>query len=258
MRQRAVAIIAHVGRLIRRSVRQELGILLALLLVFGGIWLFIEVADEVVAGERQRLDEAVIRMLREPGQPGDPIGPAALEQVMIDLTALGGYTLLTLFTLAVLGFLLLRRYFGSAVLLTAAVVGGAILSQGFKLLFDRPRPTLVPHLTEVVSPSFPSGHATLSAVVYLTLGALLAELFVQHRMKLYCLTLAIIITALVGVTRVYLGVHWPSDVLAGWAIGLAWAALVWAAARLLRRYRHWRQRRMKGVEAASSRELKRD
>ena len=141
----------------------------------------------------------------------------------------------SLLTVAAVGFLLLTRERAAAVLTIAAVVGGALLSMALKSGFDRPRPDLVPHAVEVTSASFPSGHAMLSAVTYLTLGALLTRVQPQRRVKAYLLTVAVVLTVLIGVSRVYLGVHWPTDVLAGWCIGSAWAMLCWLAALWLQR-----------------------
>jgi len=99
-----------------------------------------------------------------------------------------------------------------------------------KDIMDRPRPDLVSHLVDVQTSSFPSGHATLSAVVYLTIGALLAREQPSRGLRFYVMAVAILATMLIGCSRVYLGVHWPTDVLAGWAIGSAWAMLWWIAA----------------------------
>jgi undecaprenyl-diphosphatase len=110
-----------------------------------------------------------------------------------------------------------------------------LLSTVLKMGFERPRPDLVPHATRVYTASFPSGHAMLSAVTYLTLGALLARVQPNRRLKAYLIGLALCITLLVGASRVYLGVHWPSDVLAGWCGGAAWAALCWFIALQLQR-----------------------
>ena len=102
-----------------------------------------------------------------------------------------------------------------------------LLSLALKALFDRPRPTSCPTWCEVSSSSFPSGHSMNSAIVYLTLGALLARLVRPVAMKLYILAVALLVSFLVGISRVYLGVHYPSDVLAGWSLGLSWAVLWW-------------------------------
>ena len=118
-----------------------------------------------------------------------------------------------------------------------SVIGGTVLSFGLKLVFERPRPDLVAHLVEVQTASFPSAHAMLSATTYLTLGALLARFEDRRRLKSYVLGVAIGLTVLVGISRIYLGVHWPTDVIAGWCAGAAWAV---ACARVAR-YRSHRE-----------------
>jgi undecaprenyl-diphosphatase len=148
---------------------------------------------------------------------------------------MGGVWGLTLITLFVTGFLIVARKYATAGFVALSVIGGALLGTGLKALFDRPRPDLVPHLVEVSNASFPSGHAMNSAVVFLTLGALLASTHRSRRVRIYLISVAVGLTLAVGFSRVYLGVHWPSDVVAGWCIGAAWAILCWIAARLLQR-----------------------
>jgi len=208
----------------------------AVLLIGGALQGFAELADEVEDGETHAFDRAVMLALRDPGDPANPLGPSWVEFLARDLTALGGTAVLVLLTLAALGFLLLSRRWGAAVFLTLSMIGGTVLSSALKSIFDRPRPDLVPHAVEVSSASFPSGHAMLSAVAYLTLGALIAEVMPQPRFRIYLLLWAVFLTLLVGTTRVYLGVHWPTDVLAGWCIGAAWALLCASVA-------YWMQRR---------------
>ena len=197
--------------------------LLAVFFIGGGLWGFAELADEVEDGETHAFDRAVMLALREPHDPADPLGPAWIEFVARDVTSLGGTAVLVMLTCAAVGYLLLTRRWGAAVLVTISVVGGTLISSGLKAMFDRPRPDLVPHAVEVTSASFPSGHAMLAMITYLTLGAVLAEVQTKHRYKAYILAWALLLSVLVGLTRVYLGVHWPTDVLAGWCIGAAWA-----------------------------------
>jgi undecaprenyl-diphosphatase len=154
-----------------------------------------------------------------------------------DLTALGGNAILTLVTVAAALFLWMARRPRSVALLVVAVAGGQLLSLALKSGFARPRPDLVPHETFVYTASFPSGHAMMSAVVYLTLGALLARVLPRGRMKLLVVACAVTATVLTGVSRVYLGVHWPTDVVAGWAVGASWAMGCWIAADALDRRR---------------------
>ncbi len=222
-----------IHRLMSRLGRHELSTLVLLTLLLGAIWVFAMVAGEVIEGDTRALDETILLAMRNPADRSDPLGPGWMEELGRDFTALGGVGVLTLLTLAVAGYLALLRKFGAALLVLAAVGGGVLLSTLLKLGFDRPRPDLVPHGSIVYTRSFPSGHSMLSAATYLTLGALLARVQSKRRLKAYLLVLAIMVTLLVGVSRVYLGVHWPTDVLAGWTAGAAWALLVWLVARWL-------------------------
>lgn len=207
--------------------RRELHILIPVLLLAAALWTFASIADEVVEGESHAFDKAVLLAMRMPQDLADPWGPLWLEELARDFTALGGAGVLTFLILAVLGFLLLQGKPRVAGVMIIAIGGGMVLSPVLKLGFDRPRPDLVPHEVSVYSASFPSGHALHAAVVYLTLGALLARVQPHRRLKGYVLTVSVVLMVLVGSTRIYLGVHWPTDVLAGWAAGAAWAILVW-------------------------------
>jgi undecaprenyl-diphosphatase len=215
--------------------RADLVVLVAVLAASVAGWAFLEIADEVTDGEHGHTDVRILRALREPADPADPLGPRWLEEAARDVTALGGYAVLTLLVASVVGYLLMARHYPAALLVLAATLGGLLISHLLKGFYDRPRPDLVPHLTHVSTASFPSGHAMLSAVVYLTLGALLARLVEGWWAKLYFVGVAVILALLVGASRVYLGVHYPTDVAAGWCAGLAWAVLCWLAARTLQR-----------------------
>jgi undecaprenyl-diphosphatase len=218
----------HVSRLERLTV--------ALVALGGaGILAFLALADAVADGGARRFDEWLLVALRTHGDLSDPIGPKWFEEMMRDITALGGTAVLTLGVLAVTGFLALMRKTHAAVTVLVSVVSGMVLSQAIKWAYARPRPELVPHGMETYSASFPSGHSMMAAVVYLTLGALLARHQAQPRMKIYVLLVAGLLTVLVGISRIYLGVHWPTDVLAGWCLGAAWAILCWFAMLWLQR-----------------------
>ena len=196
---------------------------------------FVKIAGEMREGDTAALDRAILLALRNPQDLSDPIGPTWLEEAARDMTALGGHAVLGLITLSVLTYLWLSDRRHAALFVIAAVVGGMLLSAGLKVGFERPRPDLVPHGTRVYTASFPSGHAMLSAVTYLTLGTLLARVQTRRGVKTFLVGLAIVTTLLVGASRVYLGVHWPSDVLAGWCSGAAWASLCWLVALALQR-----------------------
>lgn len=215
--------------------RYDAALLLAALAVVAGVWGFIELADEVFEGETARADEWILLFLRNSNDLSDPLGPPWLEEAARDITALGSTTVIVALTAAVAGFLLLRGLRGALGLLLGAIVGGTLLSALLKVSFGRPRPDIVPHLAHVETASFPSGHSMLAAIVYLTLGALLARLVERRALKLYFLGVAALLALLVGISRVYVGVHYPTDVLAGWAAGLAWASLCWFAASYLQK-----------------------
>ena len=220
------------GRLARR--RRELIALLSLLAASGGLALFMELAD-AADDEAHALDTRLLLALRAPDDHADPLGPVWVEELARDVTALGGTGVLAFWTLAVVGFLFLDRKPHAAWLVLFAVTGGGLLAFGLKDVFDRPRPDLVSHGARVLSASFPSAHSLMSAVAYLTLGALLARLRRSWVIRGYLLAVATFLTVAVGASRVYLGVHWPTDVLAGWSIGAAWAIVCWTAALWLQR-----------------------
>ena len=221
------------GKLIGAVVAQELAVLLGVFVVVAGTWGFIELADQVRDERTQKFDDWAVRALRRADDARVPIGPDWTQEVARDLTALGGVTVLLLATAAVLGFFMMRRAYLSMGFLLVATLGGLALSMALKGFINRPRPQLVEHLSQAYTSSFPSGHSMLSAIVYLTLGALLARLVHNKRSKLYILFVALGLTFLVGVSRVFMGVHYPSDVLAGWTAGLVWAVICWLVAKRL-------------------------
>ncbi|MBI6631000.1 phosphatase PAP2 family protein [Pontibaca salina] len=227
----------RISTLIRWSRRHvELTTLALLSLTIGAIWALAELIDEVVEGSTHSLDQKILLSLRKPGDGLDPIGPWWLEEIGRDLTALGGVAVLTLTTIVVSMFFVLCRRWASTLYVLVTVGGGIAISNLAKEFFDRPRPDLVPHGSIVHTASFPSGHSMMAAVAYLTLGVLITRLQPRLVLKVYILTVAVLLTFLVGVSRVYMGVHWPTDVAAGWLAGGAWAmACLLVAGRLAKR-----------------------
>lgn len=185
--------------------------------------LFIKVAEEVVEGDTHEVDLLIIMRLRAAGNPTDPVGPGWLEDFVRDITALGSPAVLGLIVLIASVFLLLAGKRRLSIFMVLAAGGGTFAVTLLKNAFARPRPQLTPDGLMVYMASFPSGHAMVSAVVYLTLGALIARLAPRTSLKLYIMSVAVVLTGMVGLSRIYLGAHWPSDVLAGWAVGAAWA-----------------------------------
>ncbi|WP_010542734.1 phosphatase PAP2 family protein [Sphingomonas elodea] len=181
-------------------------------------------------------DPALLLAFRRPGDLGTPIGPAWLRQSAIDISALGGYTVLWLAGAATLIFLLAFGKRAEALLLGGSLIGASVINALLKIFLHRPRPDVVPHLAEVSSASFPSGHAMISAAVYLTLGMMVAQTQASRWARAYLLGFSVLLVLLIGCSRVFLGVHWPSDVLAGWCFGAIWALCMFALnARLHRR-----------------------
>jgi undecaprenyl-diphosphatase len=224
---------------------RELPMLIMLALIMAMVWGFAEIAEDVMEGDFKSIDEMLLLSLRDASDPSNPWGPSWLEETMRDITALGSTVVLSLVSLAVFGFLLLLQRPKMALLVAVAVLGGLLLSTLLKMGFSRPRPDLVPHGTRVYTASFPSGHSMQSAAVYLTLGALIARNLPRRILKAYILLLMILLTLIIGFSRVYLGVHWPTDVLAGWTAGSAWALLCWLVA-------YWLQRRGEVENAATT------
>jgi undecaprenyl-diphosphatase len=215
-----------VGKLDRR----ELNWLIIGLGACALLWIFLNLASKISEGETQAFDLMILRALRDPADPSKPIGPVWLEGSLLDLTALGGSTVLGLVIFAVVGFLLLQTRYHTALFVAITSISGELVGAVLKEAFNRPRPSVVPHLRDVFTTSFPSGHAMQSAIVYLTLGAVLMRVTESRLTKLYCLGMAMLLTLLVGVSRIYLGVHYPTDVIGGWIIGFVWASICWLAA----------------------------
>lgn len=233
--QRTKAGLRALGRRLVPRDRDELWLLLGSLILLAAVMLVANLAGRVLEGDTLEFDKRLLQALRKADNPSQPIGPAWLEFAAFDITALGGPTVLGLTVFAVVGFLVLQGLYRNALFVLVASAGGFLLNDVLKAFFARPRPDVVPHLRQVMSLSFPSGHALTSAAVFLTLGALLMRVAERRIVKFYCMCVAMVATLLVGATRVYLGVHYPTDVLAGWLIGLAWALFCWLIERSLER-----------------------
>ncbi|RLQ87235.1 phosphatase PAP2 family protein [Notoacmeibacter ruber] len=201
-----------------------------------GLFAFLSIADEVDEGETERLDRAVLMFFRVPGNPDETIGPAWVREAAIEYTALGGIPVVCLLVLTVLGFLAVERRWGAALFVSIGILGGMALSSTLKIFYSRPRPDLVAQLDVIHTKSFPSGHATITTCVVLTLAVMLIRLTESRPGRAYIFAMAVLYALLIGATRVYLGVHWPSDVLAGWAIGTFWACLCWVLMTMLQRW----------------------
>lgn len=209
--------------------------LLAAIAVIGGLILaFLYIADEMIEGEMEAFDRSILMLFRDPTNIDHVIGPAWVQEMVRDITALGSFSLLGLIVLAICAYLVLARMREAALLVLVSVLGGTILSTLLKMSYNRPRPDLTT-MSHQFTASFPSGHAMLSAVTFLTLGALLARLAPSRSLQILSISAAVFLTVIVGISRLYMGVHYPSDVLAGWSLGAAWALLCSTVSVVLQR-----------------------
>lgn len=195
-------------------------ILLLLAFVYGG--------SEIMEGDTRQFDTHLLHVAQSL-RAGHPW----LASAMRDLSGLGSTMVLTLFTVATVVYLALFSSRTLAILVATSVISGTILVGVFKAAFGRLRPDAA--FAELVVPglSFPSGHASISALVFLTMGALIAARRRSVNERIYILAIAALLTLLVGLSRVLLGVHWATDVLGGWAFGAAWAVAWLLLARQL-------------------------
>lgn len=239
---------------LRRAPR-EIRVIAALLAPTLTIWVITRVVDRVGVAGIHAIDRGVLRWFRRPEDMAVPIGPPWLLGAAREITALGSSTVLLFVIFSVAGYLWLERRHGMLGFLLASTFGGIALTTSLKDIFGRARPNIVPHLVEVNSASFPSGHSLLSAVVYMTLGVLLAEVTADRATRVYFVSLAAVLTTLIGLSRIYLGVHYPTDVLGGWLAGLLWSLLCGLAARELQRRRLIRPAAEEAPDQSASRSM---
>ncbi len=212
----------------------EAPLLMVMAVVSGLVLAFLQIADEMIEGEMEAFDRSILLLFRDPANPDVVIGPPWMHEMVRDITALGSFSLLGLIVLGVCAYLYLARMRSAALFVLVSVLGGTLLSTVLKMGYNRPRPDLTT-MSEQFTASFPSGHAMLSAVTFLTLGALLARFAPTRRLQVLSLGGALLLTLLVGLSRLYMGVHYPSDILAGWSLGSAWALLCSSVAIVLQR-----------------------
>ncbi len=189
------------------------------------IFVFCFIALLVSSGSTANIDDLILLSFRQNGNTSIPVGPAWLMDFMTDISSLGSVSIIVAVTLFVSGCMIVKKNFNLLWIILFAAIGGGLLDLLLKYLFARPRPEIVPHLVNVESWSFPSGHSVMSAVIYLSLAVIFIPVDMDRSIKKYILTSAVIISFLIGVSRIYLGVHYPSDVLAGWMLGTAWCCI---------------------------------
>jgi len=194
---------------------------------------FLVLASEVAEAETETMDHAILRSMRD--ADGDPVGPRWFERAVVNLSALGSGAVATLIVILAAGYLFLAKRPRHAALVIVCALGTSLAVTTLKAGYERPRPTVVEAIQEEVGLSFPSGHTFLASALYPTLGALAAGTLRRRRLQIYVFAAAAVLALLIGFTRVYIGVHHPTDVLAGWCLGLAWAIACGEGSRLLQR-----------------------
>ncbi|MCB1504718.1 MAG: phosphatase PAP2 family protein [Hyphomicrobiaceae bacterium] len=192
------------------------------------LWLLIGL---LTPGGLAQIDYNLMAALHEPYDSYDPIGPIWLDSAMRDISALGSNIVLAGIVIIATILLTFVHRIGPAVMLVSATTAAFLLNNLLKLLFDRTRPDFLADSVVVSSSSFPSSHAMLSVVVYLLLAAIAAREMTAKSQVTTTLSIAVIVALTVGFSRIYLGAHWPSDVLAGWLLGAACALAAWQLSR---------------------------
>ncbi len=222
-------------RTLARWLRADLRLVVELLLLFGLVWLFFALAALASRATATDFDIAVLHLLRRDPPGLVPVGPRWLQSAIVNISALGSGAVATLVVLLVVGFLLLARKPRLAGLVVACGLGSALVTHLLKSFYERGRPNVVGVIQPAAGLSFPSGHAMVSVALYLTLGVLIAGSLRQRRLRVYVVAAAALLAFLIGFSRVYIGVHYPTDVLAGWTVGLALALACGLVERALQR-----------------------
>lgn len=215
-----------------KLVRQlEFRILLFWFLFAGAVWSFLALGSEVGEGETAGIDGSIISHLRNASDPNIALGPVWFQDAMRDITALGGFSFLMLLSTVFVLCLAFHQKKREAIAFVVIALSSQMSIEIFKAFYDRPRPSPLNHLTPIHSASFPSGHTTESTAVFLMVATTLSSLETQTRVKALAFIVASVVILGVGFSRVYLGMHWPTDVFAGWFLGSAWALVGWFAIR---------------------------
>ncbi len=212
---------------LKKLLRKEILIMISALILLLFFWGGIELRDLFMVDRAQQFDEWLLLSVRDSENPQKLFGPHWVDESVRDITAIGGPAVLTFIIVVVMIYLLLQKSYRAATLVLITTLGGLLISLLLKDFFLRERPDIVPALMVETSPSFPSGHSMLSAIAYLTMGSLLTRLETNPKVRVYIISIAIFVAAMVGITRVLLGVHYPTDVLVGWIVGFFWASLCW-------------------------------
>lgn len=197
--------------------------------------IFLGLALLIVSGRSFSLDTTLIMLFRAADNPAVPMGPAWFHEAVRDMTALGSFVGLFFMALTATLALWLCGYRHLAIGLVVSLVAAFLASTALKIAVARPRPDIVEHAALTFTASFPSGHAFLSAATLLTIASFVGLASRRADIARFCMIMAVIIAGLIGLSRIYLGVHWPTDVLGGWCLGIVWSsvATAWLGRRMV-------------------------
>lgn len=221
--------------MLKKLLSADKKVILTVFFVAFALYLFIEFSSEMAEGELTAIDNFILASLRDPHDQSKILGPTWLLWFMQEISHLGGVYAMSTVTVISSLFFAFRKRFRTLMFFLISISSGTLAMLLLKHFFNRPRPSVVPHLAEFTLGSYPSGHSMVSAIVYLTLGVLLARATKSLKMRFVYLGTAGLLTFLIGISRCFLGVHYPSDVLAGWCAGVLWAALSYLLARFVLR-----------------------
>ena len=211
--------------------QRDLRLVLELIVLAGLVLAFLKIGHEIGDDSMERFDRAILLAFR--ASPGDPLGSPGFEAAIMHLSGLGSGAVTGLVTVIAVAFLCLAGRWRFAALVLACALATLLAMWLLKGIYERPRPSIVTAIDPPGDASFPSGHSMISSALYLTLATMIARALPTRRLRVFAVAIGALLTLMIGVSRLYLGVHYPTDVLAGWTVGATLALACGILARKL-------------------------